>query len=52
MAKNPKQLAMLNATAKKAGWGTPAPPGVYRGIAVQDGYGSYMAAVRRGVRLG
>jgi isoquinoline 1-oxidoreductase subunit beta len=45
MARNPKQLAILNATAKKAGWGTPTPPGVYRGIAVQYGYGSYVAAV-------
>ncbi|HYZ61074.1 MAG TPA: molybdopterin cofactor-binding domain-containing protein [Acetobacteraceae bacterium] len=45
MAKNPLHLAVLNATARRAGWGTPTPPGVYRGIAQQAGYGSYTAAV-------
>jgi isoquinoline 1-oxidoreductase beta subunit len=45
MAKNPKQLAVLNATAERAGWNTPPPSGVYRGIAQQAGYGSYTAAV-------
>jgi isoquinoline 1-oxidoreductase beta subunit len=45
MAKNPKHLAVLNATAKAAGWGTPLPPGVFRGVAQNYGYGSYTAAV-------
>ncbi len=36
---------MLNAAAEKAGWGTPLPPGVHRGIAQFMGYGSYSAAV-------
>ncbi|MFO1414142.1 MAG: molybdopterin cofactor-binding domain-containing protein [Burkholderiales bacterium] len=45
MSKHPKHLAVLNAAAGKAGWGTPTPPGVYRGIAQFMGYGSYSAAV-------
>jgi isoquinoline 1-oxidoreductase beta subunit len=35
----------LNAAAEKAGWGTPLPAGVHRGIAQFMGYGSYSAAV-------
>jgi len=45
MAKNPKNLAVLEATAAKAGWGTPLPKGIYRGICQNHGYGSYVAAV-------
>jgi len=45
MAKNPKHLAVINAVAKKAGWGTPLPEGVFRGIAQNCGFGSYTAAV-------
>jgi isoquinoline 1-oxidoreductase beta subunit len=41
----PKHLAVLNAAAEKAGWGTPAPQGVYRGLAQYHTYGSYVAAV-------
>ena len=44
MAKHPKHLAVLNAVAEKAGWGKPPPQGVFRGIAQQMGYGSYVAA--------
>jgi isoquinoline 1-oxidoreductase beta subunit len=44
MSKNPKHLAVLNAVAEKAGWGTPAPKGVYRGLAQHMGFGSYVAA--------
>jgi isoquinoline 1-oxidoreductase beta subunit len=44
MANHPKHLGVLNAVAEKAGWGTPAPQGVYRGLAQQMGYGSYVAA--------
>ena len=33
MGKHPKHLAVLNAVAEKAGWGKPAPQGVYRGLA-------------------
>jgi isoquinoline 1-oxidoreductase subunit beta len=43
MGKNPKHLAVLNAVAEKVGWTTPAPQGVYRGIAQVMGYGSYVA---------
>lgn len=43
MSKHPKHLAVLNAVAEKIGWSTPAPKGVYRGIAQHMGYGSYVA---------
>jgi isoquinoline 1-oxidoreductase beta subunit len=45
MAKNPKHLAVLEAVAKKAGWDTPPPKGVYRGLAQNCGFGSFVAAV-------
>ena len=44
LASSPKHLAVLNAAAEKAGWGTPAAPGVFRGLAVTMGFGSYVAA--------
>jgi isoquinoline 1-oxidoreductase beta subunit len=44
MTKHPKHLAVLNAVAERAGWGKPAPQGVYRGLAQHMGYGSYVAA--------
>src|SRR6516165_9706254 len=40
----PKHLAVLNAAAEKAGWGKPAPQGVYRGLAQMMAFGSYVAA--------
>jgi isoquinoline 1-oxidoreductase beta subunit len=40
-----KDRLVLDAVAKAAGWGTPLPSGVHRGIAVADGFGSYAAAV-------
>ncbi len=36
---------VLEAAAKAAGWGTPLPSGVHRGVALADGFGSYAAAV-------
>jgi isoquinoline 1-oxidoreductase subunit beta len=45
MGRHPKHLGVLNAAAEKAGWGTPLPPGVHRGLAQFMGYGSYSAAV-------
>jgi isoquinoline 1-oxidoreductase beta subunit len=45
MQNHPKHLAVLNAAAEKAGWGTPLPAGRHRGIAQFMGYGSYSAAV-------
>ena len=44
MANHPKHLAVLNAAAQRAGWGTPAAPGVFRGLAQTMGFGSYVAA--------
>jgi isoquinoline 1-oxidoreductase subunit beta len=44
MAKYPKHLAVLNAVAEKIGWGQSAAQGVYRGLAQQMAYGSYVAA--------
>lgn len=44
MAKNPKHLAVLNAVAAKAGWGTPAPKGVFRGLAQMKAFNSFVAA--------
>jgi isoquinoline 1-oxidoreductase subunit beta len=44
LVQHPKHLAVLNAVAERAGWGGPAPQGVYRGLAQHMGYGSYVAA--------
>ena len=44
LAKSPKHLGVLNAVAERAGWGKPAPSGVYRGLAQTMGFGSYVAA--------
>ncbi len=43
LQKSPKHLAVLNAVASKIGWGSTPPAGVYRGIAQQMGFGSYVA---------
>jgi len=40
-----RDLAILDAVAKAAGWGSPLPAEAFRGIAVADGYGSYAAGV-------
>ncbi|HLN48074.1 MAG TPA: molybdopterin cofactor-binding domain-containing protein, partial [Steroidobacteraceae bacterium] len=42
---SPKNLAVLDAAAQRAGWGTPLPPGVHRGIALNEACGSYGAQV-------
>jgi isoquinoline 1-oxidoreductase beta subunit len=44
MTKHPKHLAALNAVAERAGWGKPAPAGVYRGLAQMMAFNSYVAA--------
>ena len=48
MKNHPKHLAVLNAAAERAGWGTPAPDvngqKVFRGLAQTHGFGSYVAA--------
>jgi len=45
MTNHPRHLAVLDAVAEKAGWGTPLPAGVHRGVAQFMGYASYSAAV-------
>lgn len=40
-----KNRLVLEAAAKAAGWGTPLPAGVHRGLAVADGFGSFAAMV-------
>ena len=45
MGKSPKHRAILDAVAARAGWDTRPPEGVYRGIAQNCGFGSYVAAV-------
>jgi isoquinoline 1-oxidoreductase beta subunit len=44
MANSPKHLAVLNAVAARAGWDKKPAKGVYRGLAVTMGFGSYVAA--------
>ena len=45
LAKATRDLGILDAVAKAANWEKSLPAGVHRGIAVQDAYGSYTAAV-------
>jgi len=44
MADQPRSLAVLNAVAERAGWGTPAPEGIHRGLAVVKTFSSHVAA--------
>jgi isoquinoline 1-oxidoreductase beta subunit len=44
MSKHPRNLAVLNAVAEKAGWGKPAPQGIYRGLAQMMAFNSFVAA--------
>ena len=44
MGDHPQALAVLNAVAERGGWGKPAPPGVFRGLAHFKGFASYVAA--------
>ncbi len=41
----PRHLAVLNAAAEKIGWGSPPPTGRYRGVAVHESFGSYVAQI-------
>jgi isoquinoline 1-oxidoreductase subunit beta len=45
LAKKPRHLGVLNLAAEKGGWGTPLPKGRYRGIAVVEAFGTYVAEV-------
>ncbi|MBL0141832.1 MAG: xanthine dehydrogenase family protein molybdopterin-binding subunit [Betaproteobacteria bacterium] len=40
-----KNRLVLEAATKAAGWSTPLPPGIGRGLAVVEGFGSYAAGV-------
>jgi isoquinoline 1-oxidoreductase subunit beta len=42
---SPKNLAVLDAVAEKAGWSSPPPRGIFRGIALNEACGSYCAQV-------
>jgi isoquinoline 1-oxidoreductase beta subunit len=42
---SPRNLAVLDAAAKAAEWGSPPAPGVSRGIALNEACGSYVAQV-------
>ncbi len=44
---SPRQKHVLNVAVEKSGWGTPLPPRSGRGVAVFDGFGSYLALVAR-----
>ena len=41
----PRFLNVLKLAAEKSGWGTPAPAGRARGVALMEGYDTYMAQV-------
>jgi isoquinoline 1-oxidoreductase beta subunit len=45
LAHDVRNLAVLDAAAKKADWGSPLPAGVFRGIALNEACGSYCAQV-------
>jgi isoquinoline 1-oxidoreductase beta subunit len=42
---HPRHLKVLEVAAEKSGWGTPAPAGRARGIAVRESFSSYAAQV-------
>ncbi len=45
LEKQPRFANVLKQAADQAGWGSPAPAGRSRGIALMEGYGTYMAQV-------
>jgi isoquinoline 1-oxidoreductase beta subunit len=45
LTNKPRDLGVLDAAARAAGWGNPLPAGVFRGIAVHESYGSHCAQV-------
>ncbi len=45
LARSPRDLAVLDLAAERSGWGTPAPSGRFRGVAVHDSFGSFVAQV-------
>ena len=45
LGSKPRYANVLRTAAGKAGWGTPAPAGRFRGVALMEGYDTYMAQV-------
>ena len=45
LGSQPRYANVLKLAAEKAGWGTAAPAGRFRGIALMEGYDTYMAQV-------
>src|SRR6201999_3221956 len=45
LRRNPRTLKVLDLAAEKAGWGTPLPQGVGRGVMVQNAFGSFLSVV-------
>jgi isoquinoline 1-oxidoreductase beta subunit len=45
LANKPRHKGVLELAAAKAGWGTPLPAGVFRGIALAESFGSHVAEV-------
>jgi isoquinoline 1-oxidoreductase beta subunit len=45
LSKSPRVLGVLNLAAEKAGWGTPLPDGVGRGVSVQFAMGSHLSQI-------
>lgn len=42
---SPRHLGVLDRAAKEAGWGTPLPKGLFRGVALTKAFGSWCAQV-------
>jgi isoquinoline 1-oxidoreductase beta subunit len=45
LGSQPRMANVLKQAADKAGWGTPAPAGRFRGVAMMEGYETFMAQV-------
>ena len=45
LGKQPRLRAVLDLAVQKAGWGSPLPAGVHRGVAVAASFGSFVAQV-------
>jgi isoquinoline 1-oxidoreductase beta subunit len=45
LVKEPRPLGALNLAAEKSGWSKPLPAGRYRGIAIVESFGSFVAEV-------
>ena len=45
LGKQPRYQGVLELAAQKAGWGQPLAPGLFRGIAVAQSFGTYVAEV-------